>query len=225
MAKFSYEDRDIALETVKMWLNENNASYLAKENIVTYWQHFSPDSKKGEYVKLKLNEVCRIIKATRAGFDAMKLIKPDLIMAAAQETERAFKQGIFSRSNAPAEYFNYCRSQHFSNLEMLTLCLLQELVGRGWNIEAVLLGRVMQALFAKVGFAVPNRTLRWRLLRAVADEAGVLIRDRKDRLTVYGVGRFVCIQIEGIEDSIKVNLTVEDANSLINESLLRFAQI
>ncbi|AEJ81410.1 hypothetical protein HWD31_gp39 [Pantoea phage vB_PagM_SSEM1] len=225
MSKSNEQDRIIALETIKMWLQEHDAVYLAKENVITYWEHFSPDSKKGEWVKLKPYECCRIIKATRAGFDAMKLIKPELIMMAAQETERAFKQGIFSRSNAPSEYFNFCRSQHFNRLELLTLCMLQELVGRGWNVEAVCLGKLMVEVFYKHGFVVPNRTLRWKLLRAVAEEAGVLIRDRLDRLTVYGVGRFVCVQIEGITDSIKTELTEDEINSLIREITLRFAQI
>lgn len=225
MSKSNEQDRIIALETIKMWLNEHDAAYLAKENVIAYWEHFSPDSKKGEWVKLKPYECCRIIKATRAGFDAMKLIKPELIMLAAQETERAFKQGVFSRSNAPSEYFNFCRSQHFNRLELLTLCMLQELVGRGWNVEAVCLGKLMVEVFYKQGFVVPNRTLRWKLLRAVAEEAGVLIRDRKDRMTVYGVGRFVCIQIEGITDSIKTEFNKEEFDSLIMETSLRFAQI
>lgn len=225
MAKTNEQDRVIALETIKMWLEEHDASYLAKENIVIHWQHFSPESKKGEWVRLKPLEACRIIKATRAGFDAMKLIKPELIMLAAQECERAFKQSVHSRSNVPSEYFNTCRTQHYNRLELLTLCMLQELVGRGWNVEAVCLGKLMVEVFYKHGFTVPNRTLRWRLLRAVSDDAGVLIRDRKDRLTVYGVGRFVAIQIEGINDSIKTGFTEDELDSLLKEIVLRFAQI
>jgi len=225
VSKHNEQDRFIALETIKMWLNENDAAYLAKENLVVYWQHFSPDSKKGEYVKLKPLEACRVIKATRAGFDAMKLIKPDLLMLAAQESERAYKQGIYSRSNAPSEYFNFCRSQHFNQFELLTLCILQELVGRGWNVEAVCLGNLMINVFGARGFAVPNRTFRWRLLRAVADEAGMTVRDRLNRLTVYGVGRFVALQIEGIEDSIRTEFSVEEIDDLVNTTLKRFALI
>jgi len=225
MGKYTEQDREIALEIIKMWLNENDAAYLAKENIIVYWQHFSPDSKKGEYVKLKPLEACRIIKATRAGFEAMKLIKTDLLLLAAQETERAYKQGIYSRSNAPSEYFNYCRSKHFNQFELLTLCILQELVGRGWNIEAVCLGKLMTKVFEAKGFAIPNRVFRWRLLRAVAEEAGMTVRDRLNRLTVYGVGRFVALQIDGIDDSIRTELSDEEIKELVNDSLRRFALI
>lgn len=216
------QDRIIALETCKMWLNENDAAYLAKEDQVVYWQHFNPESKRGEYIRLKLREACRIIKATRSGFNAMKYIKPELLMLAAQECERAYKQGVFSRSNVPEEYFNFCRANNFNDFELLTLCMLQELVGRGWNTEAVLLGNLMQRVFLSKGYSIPNRTLRWRLLRTVADEAGVKIRDRLDRLTVYGVGRFVCVQIDGIEDSIKTEFSEEEVNSIVDGTLHRF---
>ena len=223
MASPHEQDREIALETIKMWFRENDAAYLAKENQVVYWQHFNVESKRGEYVSLKMIEVCRIIRATRAGFNAMKFVKPELVMLAAQEEERAYRQGVYSRSNVPPEYFNMCKASHFNNFEMLTLCMLQVLVGNGWNVEAVCLGELMKHVFLKRGFAVPNRTLRWRLLRAVADEAGVIIRDRTDRLTVYGVGRFVCIQIEGIDDSIRQDFTPEEMDKIAYDAIARFA--
>ena len=80
----------------------------------------------------------------------------------------------------------------------------------------------MKKLFETKGFAVPNRTLRWKLLRAVADEAGVVVRDRTDRITITGVGRFVAIQIDGVTDSIKVKFTVDETQDLITESINRF---
>ena len=143
-------------------------------------------------------------------------------MLAAQETERAYKQSVKSRSTVPDEYFNLERKGHFNDFEMLTLCMLQKLVGRGWNVEAVCLGELHKALFVAKGFAIPNRTFRWRLLRAVAQEAGVIIRDRTDRITITGVGRFVAIQIEGIDDSIKTEFTPEEKQSLINKAIERF---
>lgn len=216
------QDREIALEIAKAWLEQYDVAYLAKENVYTHWEQFSTDSKKGEYVKYSPSQACRIVKATRSGIQAMKFITHDLMLLAAQELERVYKQGVNSRSTTPPEYFNFCRHHHFNNLELLTICLLQELVGRGWNIEAVCLGKVMENLFKKKGFTVPNRILRWRLLRAVAEEAGMVVRDRVNRLTVYGVGRFVCMQIVGIEDSIKLELTEEEEDKLIGDSLIRF---
>lgn len=222
MASVNDQDREIALVTIKMWLKENDAAYLAKEDRIVYWEHFNNDSKRGQYQQLTLRECCRVIKATRSGFDLMKYIKPELVMLAAQEEGRAYKQGINSRSNAPTEYFNFCRINRFTDFEMLTLCMLQELVGRGWNVEAVCLGDLMMHIFKVKGYIQPNRTLRWRLLRAVAEEAGVLIRDRTDRLTVYGVGRFVCVQIKGIDDSIRVDFTQEEKDELAQQSIFRF---
>lgn len=215
-------DKEIALETCKQWLEDNDAAYLAKEDIIIFWTHFNPESKRGEYTRYKMKEACRIIKATRAGFAAMRFIKPDVLMMAAQELGRSYKQAVKSRSTVPPEFFNLERAGHFNDFEMLVMCLLQELVGRGWNMEAVLLGEVIKELFHEKGFAQPNRTFRWRLIRAVAEEAGVLIRDRKDRLTVYKVGRFVAIQIEGIEDSIKLELSPEERRDLVNKSIQRF---
>lgn len=216
------DDKEIALETCKSWLIEQDAAYLAKENIVVYWQHFNPETKRGEWAKLRLPEACRIIKSTRAGLGAMRFIKPDLVMLAAQEIERAFKQGCTSRGTVPPEYFNFNRAGHFNDFEMLTLCTLQELVGRGWNVEAVCLGKLIDAIFVTKGYVVPSRTLRWKLIRAVAEEAGVVVRDRLNRLTVTGVGRFVAVQIDGIDDSIKESFTLDELRSLIDDSIRRF---
>lgn len=216
------EDKDIALETCKQWLEDNDAVYLAKEDIIIHWTHFNPESKRGEWTRYKMREACRIIKAMRAGFAAMRFIRPELLMLAAQETERAYKQAVKSRSTVPPEFFNLERAGHFNNLELLTMCMLQELVGRGWNVEAVCLGHLMDEIFRTKGFTVPSRTFRWKLLRNVAQEAGVLIRDRLDRLTVYGVGRFVAIQIEGITDSIKLEFSVEETQDLVNKTIERF---
>lgn len=215
-------EKDIALETCKMWLVDNDAAYLAKEDVIVFWTHFNPESKRGEWTRYKMREACRIIKATRAGFAAMRFIKPDLLMMAAQETERAYKQAVKSRSTVPAEFFNLERSGHFNDLEMLTMCMLQELVGRGWNVEAVCLGNLMKQVFHEKGFSVPTRTLRWKLIRAVAQDAGVVVRDRTDRITIYGVGRFVAVQIEGIDDSIKLEFTAEETKSLVNNTIQRF---
>ena len=216
------QDKEIALETCKQWLEDNDAAYLAKEDVIIFWTHFNPESKRGEWSRYKMKEACRVIKATRAGFAAMRFIKPELIMMAAQETERAYKQSVKSRSTVPSEFFNLERSGHFNNLEMLTMCMLQELVGRGWNVEAVCLGELMKAVFQAKGFSVPNRTLRWKLLRAVEQEAGVVIRDRTNRLTVTGVGRFVAIQIDGVDDSIKTEFTVAETEDLVTKSIQRF---
>lgn len=225
MNKASEQDREIALEIIKQWIKEHDAVYLAKENRIVYWQHFSPESKKGEYVKLHPLETCRIIKATRAGFSAMRFVKTDLLLLAAQELERTYKQGIFSRSNAPEEYFNFCRCTHFNKFELLILCILQELVGRGWNIESVCLGKLISNTFEKVGFENPTRIFRWRLINAVADEAGMIVRGRNNRLTVYGVGRFIALQIEGIDDSIKTELSEEEMKELTDKSVTRYSLI
>lgn len=215
-------EKEIALETCKMWLVDNDAAYLAKEDVVIFWTHFNPESKRGEWTRYKMKEACRIIKSTRAGFAAMRFIKPDLLMMAAQETERAYKQAVKSRSTVPAEFFNLERAGHFNDLEMLTMCMLQELVGRGWNVEAICLGNLMKQVFHEKGFSVPTRTLRWKLIRAVAQDAGVVVRDRTDRITIYGVGRFVAVQIEGIDDSIKLEFTAEETKSLVNNTIQRF---
>ena len=219
------DDKNIALETCKQWLEDCDAAYLAKEDVIIFWTHFNPESKRGEWTRYKMKEACRVIKATRAGFAAMRFIKAELVMLAAQETERAYKQAVKSRSTVPPEFFNLERAGHFNNFEMLTMCMLQELVGRGWNVEAVCLGKLMKEVFQTKGFAVPNRTFRWKLLRAVADESGVIIRDRTNRMTVTGIGRFVAIQVDGINDSIKVEFTVDETQDLINKSIERFKNI
>lgn len=214
-------DREIALVTIKEWLKEKDAAYLAKENRIVYWMGYNPESKSGDWTQLTLRETARVIKATRAGFSAMKFVNPDLIMLAAQEEDRAYSQGISSRSKAPSEFFNFNKAASFTSFEMLTLCMLQAFVARGWNVEAIALGNMMVHIFEKKGWEIPNRHLRWKLVRAVADEAGMVIRDRSNRLTVYGVGRFVAVQIEELKDSIKTEFTQDEMDEVAQEAILK----
>lgn len=216
------DDKHIALEICKAWLDEKDAAFLAKENQIILWTEFNPETKRGEWTRYKLRDAVRIIKATRAGLLAMKFINAELLMLAAQETERAYAQAVTSKSIVPPEFFNLNRAGYFNNMEILAMCLLQTLVGRGWNIEANCLGELMKTLYARKGFAIPNRHTRWKYLRAVAGEAGVVIRDRTDRLTVYGVGRFVAIQIAGLTDSIKTELTADEVESVVVAALTKF---
>lgn len=215
------QDRDIALETIKQWLKEKDAAYLAKENRIVYWMGYNPESKRGDWTQLTLREAARVIKATRAGFSAMKYVNPDLIMLASQEEDRAYSQGISSRSKAPSEFFNFNKAASFTSFEMLTLCMLQAFVARGWNVEAIALGEIMVHIFEKKGWEVPNRHLRWKLIRAVAEEAGMIVRDRTDRLTVYGKGRFTAVQIEGLKDSIKTEFTLAEMDDVAQEVILK----
>lgn len=219
------QDKELALETVKMWFREQDAAYLAKEDIVVHWNPFNTETKRGEWTKIRVRELCRIIKATRAGFAAMRFVKPEVILLAAQEEGRAYRQGVKSRSTVPPEYFNFERAGHLNNFELLTLCVLQTLVGRGMNMEAHCLGTLMDCVFKTKGYVVPSRTFRWKLIRAVADEAGIKVRDRLDRITIYGVGRFVAVQIEGINDTIKLHLSEEELNSITAEVILAFDRI
>ena len=36
------DDKEIALSTCKQWLNDNDAVYLAKEDVIIMWDHFNP---------------------------------------------------------------------------------------------------------------------------------------------------------------------------------------
>lgn len=216
------EERHIALEIIKMWFNEHDAVYLAKEDVVVHWLSFNPDSKRGEWNKLSLRETVRIIRATRSKFTAMKFINPELVLLGAQELGRTYKQGVTSRSVVPEEYFNFNRVGYFTESETLTLCILQTLVGRGMNVETKAFGTLFDHVFKAVNFKVPSRTQRWTLLRAVAEEGGMEIRDRTNRLSVTGVGRFVCLHIVGIDDSIKLSFSDEELEDLTKESVYRY---
>ncbi|MBI0275439.1 hypothetical protein I6H07_06270 [Hafnia alvei] len=205
------DDRQVALEIVKAWFRDMDAAFLAKEDVVVHWESFNDSTKKGEWIKERPGAVARIIKSTRANLNLMRYVTIDLVRTAAQELERMYVQGVNTKGVAPKEYFNYNRTESYTRDELLVACVLKALVGKGWNTEIKDLHSIVVMAQAKINMEpISNQKLN-KAVRVVGQESGMILRDRKDRLFINGVGRFCAVQIEGLK-TIKLDYSNEDKN-------------
>ncbi|MBG6242964.1 MAG: hypothetical protein EKE20_14600 [Candidatus Symbiopectobacterium sp. Dall1.0] len=218
------DDRVIALEIAKQWFRELDASYLAKEDIIVHWKPFTPESKRGEWIKLKPHQAVRIVKSTRAVLKVMRYINVDILRAAAQEDGRMYVQGITTKGVAPTEYFNFNRTETFTRFELLISCVIKILVGHGWNTRIIDLSKIINTTFSKKGFKILSANKRNVIIDNVAQESGVIVRGRLDRLFVNGVGRYVAIQIEGLK-SIKLDYDEATIEKVADDALRMFESI
>jgi len=103
------EDQEIVLEIIKAWLEENDANYLAKEDIVVYWGNPTGDIQRQDWAKYKCSEIVNIIRATKVPVGVMKHCTNDMFKAACQEEERTYTCGVEVNGDVKPEFFNYFR--------------------------------------------------------------------------------------------------------------------
>jgi len=108
MEQFS-EDQEIVLEIIKAWFAENDAAYLAKEDIVVVWGHPNGDIQNTGWIKYKTAELVNIIRSTKVPVGIMRYCTLDMLRAACQEEGRTYICGVDVGGEVKPEYFNYRR--------------------------------------------------------------------------------------------------------------------
>jgi len=103
------EDQLIVLEIIKGWLDENDAAYLAKEDIVVHWGNPTGDIQQQGWVKYRCSEIANIIRATLVPVGVMRHCTTDMLKAACQEEERTYICGVEVTGDVKSQYFNYTK--------------------------------------------------------------------------------------------------------------------
>jgi len=183
MEQFS-EDQEIALEIVKSWLDEKDAAYLAKEDIVVVWGHPDGDIQKTGWIKYKASELVNIIRSTKVPVGIMKYCTTDILRAACQEEGRTYICGVDVGSEVKPEYFNY-RKYKGSICETpehhIAIYLLAELQAQSENIIWSDLAYLFEQALKHCKISKPNVRNRNSFLRyAIAKTDFVERRATKD---------------------------------------------
>lgn len=102
------DDQEIVLEIIKQWLRNQDAAFLAREELVVFWGPIDGNLRKQGWNKLKLNEAVSVVRTTKVPVGVMKHCTADLMRAAAQEEGRAYIAGVTVVGGAVSpEYFNF----------------------------------------------------------------------------------------------------------------------
>jgi hypothetical protein len=207
------EDQEIVLEIIKNWLEENDASYLAKEDIVVHWGNPTGDITKEDWVKYKTSELVGIIKATKVPVGIMKYCTNDVLRAACQEEGRTFICGVEVRGNVKPEYFNYFKKSALINEtaeHKIATGLLIELQAINENILWADLSYIFEQALKYCKIKIPSAIHRNNFLRYAIEKTDFVERratknfNGRYTTTVNGkLVQYTCIKLEN-RSGIKV---------------------
>lgn len=161
-------DQEIVLDIIKQWLEENDVSYLAKEDIAVYWGNPTGDIQRQDWVKYKCPEIVNIIRATKVPVGVMKHCTTDMFKAACQEEGRTYICGVEINGDVKPEYFNYLRYRNplSETIEhKIAVHLLAELQGLSENIIWKDLAFLFEQALKYCKVEIPNVISRNKFLR------------------------------------------------------------
>lgn len=173
MATLLSDDQELVLSIIKEWYEELDAAYLAIENQVVYWGPLNGNVRQQGWNKLKLSDALKIVRATRVPVGVMKLCTEELMIAAAQEEDRAYQQGVSTSANLVSkEFFNFA---HHSGQEYrpaaevlehrIAIHLIAECQARDLNVRWLDLAEMFDMCSAELGRQRQTRVQRNKFLR------------------------------------------------------------
>lgn len=191
------DNKEIAIEVAKQWLQELDVVYLVRENRLFHWKPYFQGSERGEWIKLTIAEAVRLVKATRSGLNLMRYVDRHLVLTALQEEERVYEYGVTTKGLTPEGAFNFNKAGTYSKPEMLIISVLRVLEGLGWNTQTKDLQTILNVTFSKKGYGKVKPQKQLKMVKDLVADVNMKFRDRVDRLFVNGIGRFCCVQIIG----------------------------
>lgn len=97
------KDQEVVVELIKSWFEKHDASLLAKESQVVFWEN-------NGWVIWTLRESVNIFKATLIPFGLLKLCDDNAVRIAALELNRSYIAGVNSKTVIQPQYFNFHRN-------------------------------------------------------------------------------------------------------------------
>ena len=97
------KDQEVVVELLKSWFEKHDASLLAKESQVVFWENEA-------WVIWTLRESVNIFKATLIPFGLLKLCDDNAVRIAALELNRSYIAGVNSKTVIQPQYFNFHRN-------------------------------------------------------------------------------------------------------------------
>lgn len=95
-------DEEVVVELIKEWFEKHDASLLAKENQIVFWENDA-------WVIWSMRETVNIFKSTIIPFGLMKVCDDGAVRVAALELNRSYISGVNSRTAVLPQYFNFHR--------------------------------------------------------------------------------------------------------------------
>mgnify|MGYP000296589318 CR=1 FL=1 len=216
----------IVLEIVKAWLEENDISILAAERIAVNWSSTDGNVANLGWKKQSLTDVVNILRGTTVSLELMKFMSIDVLMAAAQESERVYERGVTVHGKCLPQFFNYAARRNLSATETIIKYTVQMALDTKSNVLAKSAVNVINQAHQLAQMIPPTAVHRNRIINSFKEELYFNYRHGKNRLHLHPDGKvvkFTCIQLWKCLDTpqeLNEKTECEWARKVMNKALI-----
>lgn len=216
----------IVLELVKEWLEKNDISILAAEKIAVNWTSLDGNVANLGWNKQSLADVVNILRGTVVSLELMKYMNTDVLLAAAQESDRMFERGVTVHGKCLPQFFNYASKRNLSAEESIVMHVIEACLEMKTNVLGESLRNVINKACLLASINPLTAVSRNRVINSFKEEMNFNYRLGKNRLHLHPEGKltkYTCLQIRGCQDTpLKFDEKTEDelAMNAMNQALI-----
>lgn len=194
------DEQTIVLEMVKDWLETNDVNVLAAEQVVVQWSSVDGSTANLGWLKTPLKEIVSILKGTTIPMQLMKHMNIDMLMGAAQESERIYERGVTVYGECLPQFLNYAERRKLSAHELLIKEVIKLSLETKTNVDGVCVYNAIDKAMAKSNIDLPTSVARNRIIDSFKNELHFKHRYGANRLQLTKrvnekQKKFTCIQI------------------------------
>lgn len=204
------DDQHIVLEMVKAWLEEYDIVVLAAEKVAVQWASLDGSATKLGWRKDSLASTVNILRGTVVPLALMPSMSTDVLLAAAQESERIYERGVTVNGLCLPQYFNYNSRRQLSAEEKMVKGLIELCLATGHNVDGASVRTTLDMAFARAGLNPMTAVPRNRMIDSFKEELQFNYRYSKNRLCIMKEGstdKYTCIQRLRL---VEVPITLDD---------------
>lgn len=216
----------VVLEIVKQWLEDGDYSVLAAEKFVVNWSSVDGNAANLGWKKQSLSDVVNILRGTTVSLELMKYMNTDVLMAAAQESERMYERGVTVHGKCLPQFFNYASKRNLSATETIIKYALQMALDTKTNVLSASLNDVINQAHMLAQMAPPTAVPRNKIIISFKEELYFNYRFARNRLHLHPDGiltKYTCIQLWKCQDTpleLDEKTVGEWARKVMNKALI-----
>jgi hypothetical protein len=188
----------VVLEIVKAWLEDGDYSVLAAEKVIVNWSSVDGNAANLGWKKQSLVDVVNILRGTTVSLELMKYMNNDVLMAAAQESERIYERGVTVHGKCLPQFFNYASKRNLSATESIIKHTIQMALDTKTNVLSSGVNNVINLAHTLAQMIPPTAVPRNRIINSFKEEMYFNYRHGRNRLHLHPEGKltkYTCIQL------------------------------
>lgn len=201
-------------------------SVLAAERVVVNWSSVDGNAANLGWKKQSLSDVVNILRGTTVSLELMKYMNTDVLMAAAQESERIYERGVEVHGECLPQFFNYAAKRNLSATETIIKYTIQMALDTKTNVLAKSVNNVINLAHTLAQMVPPTAVPRNKIINSFKEELYFNYRLNRNRLHLHPNGKltkYTCIQLWRCQDTpleLDEKTECEWARKVMNKALI-----